>query len=107
MGALIWRAVVEKPNHRHRWLLRARRERPRRSRAAEKRDEVAPFHYPMPPVLPTERIARLRYGTRLLRCGISARLRTGLGQIRSSDDVHCTTALPPKADLSAPSRHVT
>src|SRR5262249_57196775 len=29
------------PNHRHRRLLRARRERPRR-RAAEKRDEVAP-----------------------------------------------------------------
>ena len=38
--------------------LRARRKRPRR-RAADERDEVAPFHCPMPPVLPTERIAHL------------------------------------------------
>ena len=38
---------------------RARRERPRRRRAAEKRDELATFHYPMSPVLPTERIAHL------------------------------------------------
>ena len=50
--------------------LRARRERPGR-RAADKRDELAPFHCPMPPVLPTERIAHLRYGRRLPRCGIS------------------------------------
>ena len=41
--------------------LRARRERPRRRRAAEERDEVAPFHCPMPPVLPTERIAHLSH----------------------------------------------
>src|SRR6516165_7754786 len=34
----------EKPDHRHRRLLRARRERPRGRRPAEKRDEVAPFH---------------------------------------------------------------
>jgi hypothetical protein len=33
------------PNHRHRWLLRAHREWPRR-RATEKRDELAPFHSP-------------------------------------------------------------
>src|SRR5262249_11179305 len=39
-------------------LLRPRRERPR-GRAAEQRDEVAPPHCPMPPVLPTERIAHL------------------------------------------------
>src|SRR5262249_38178253 len=38
-----WRFTVEKPNHRHRRLLRTRRERPRR-RAAEERDEVAPRH---------------------------------------------------------------
>jgi hypothetical protein len=36
------RLVVEKPDHRHRGLLRARRERPR-SHAAEQRDELAPF----------------------------------------------------------------
>src|SRR6516225_9364639 len=29
------------------------------SNAAEQRDELAPFHCPMPPVLPTERIAHL------------------------------------------------
>jgi hypothetical protein len=40
---------------------------PRRGCAAEQRDELAPFHCPMPPVLPTERIAHL---SRLLRCGI-------------------------------------
>src|SRR6516162_997849 len=34
---------AEEPNHRHRCLLCARRERPRR-RAAEKRDEIAPSH---------------------------------------------------------------
>jgi hypothetical protein len=38
-------------------LLRARRERPTDSRAAEQRDEVAAFHSLMPPVLPTEMIA--------------------------------------------------
>ena len=40
-------------------LLRARRERPRGRRAAEQRHELATFHYPMSPVLPTERIAHL------------------------------------------------
>src|SRR5262245_47641031 len=50
---------AKKPNHRHRRLLRARRERPRR-RAAEQRDELAPFQCPGPPVLPTGSIARLR-----------------------------------------------
>src|SRR5262245_51994202 len=34
---------AEEPDHRHRRLLRARRERPRR-RAAKERDELAPFH---------------------------------------------------------------
>src|SRR5262249_53203705 len=36
-------------------LLRVRSERPRRRRAAEERDELAPFHCPIPPVLPNER----------------------------------------------------
>src|SRR5262249_37735908 len=39
--------------------LRARRERPRGRRAAEQRYELAASHCPMPPVLPTERIAHL------------------------------------------------
>jgi hypothetical protein len=33
-------------------LLRPRRQWPRRCRAAEERDEVAPFQCPMPPMLP-------------------------------------------------------
>src|SRR6516165_2927932 len=37
----------------------ALRERPRRRSAANQRDELAASHYPMPPVLPTERIAHL------------------------------------------------
>src|SRR5262249_61880151 len=37
------RLKAEKPDHRHRWLLRARRERPR-GRAAEQRYERAPPH---------------------------------------------------------------
>jgi hypothetical protein len=37
------RCGVEEPDRRHRWLLRARRERPHRRRAAEARDEVAPL----------------------------------------------------------------
>src|SRR5947208_3442132 len=35
---------MDKPDHRHRWLLRARRERPRDRRAAEQRDELSPPH---------------------------------------------------------------
>ena len=38
------RRAAEKSDHRHRRLLRARRERPRGRRAAEKRDELAPPH---------------------------------------------------------------
>src|SRR5262249_39258484 len=36
--------AADKSDNRHRCLLRARRERPRHSRAAEKRDELAPLH---------------------------------------------------------------
>jgi hypothetical protein len=35
--------LAEKPDHRHRRLLRARRERPRRRRSAQQRDELAAF----------------------------------------------------------------
>src|SRR5262249_45703109 len=52
-------------------LLRARHQRPGCRRAAEQRDERAPFHCPMSPVLPTERIAYLGHGGELLHCGIS------------------------------------
>ena len=66
--------------HRHRRTMGQRTERPRCRRAAEQRDELAPFHCPVPPVLPTERIAHLLIRGRLLRCGISIRLMTGWGQ---------------------------
>ena len=36
--------AFEEPDHRHRRLLRARRERPGKCRAAEKGDELAPPH---------------------------------------------------------------
>src|SRR5262249_25329468 len=39
------RSVIKEADHRHRRLLRARRERPRGDRAAEQRDELAPFHH--------------------------------------------------------------
>src|SRR6266404_9693609 len=38
------RATAKKSDHRHRRLLRPRRERPSHRRAAEERDEIAPFH---------------------------------------------------------------
>src|SRR5262249_30732530 len=38
------RRAAEKSDYRHRWLLRARRERPRNRSAAEHCDELASFH---------------------------------------------------------------
>jgi hypothetical protein len=38
------RSGVEKPDHRHRWLLRARRERPRGCGAAQKANELTSPH---------------------------------------------------------------
>src|SRR5712691_2797013 len=39
------RLAEKEPDHRHRRLLRARRERPHSGRAAEKRDELPPSHH--------------------------------------------------------------
>src|SRR5262249_60677715 len=75
-------------------LLRARRERPCSHSAAEKRDELAPFHCPIPPVLSTERIAHLSYGRRLLRCDISVGPMTALGQKRRGPSARADTACP-------------
>src|SRR5262245_42321175 len=41
VGPIIWPQAVQEPDHRHRQLLRARRERPRRRRAGHERDELA------------------------------------------------------------------
>ena len=57
---------------------RARRERPRRRRAAKKRDELAAFHYTVSTVLPDRKDS-----TALLRCGISIWLMSLVGQNRS------------------------
>src|SRR5262249_2860672 len=54
-------------------LLRARREGPR-GRAANKRDELAPPHCSMHPVLPTERIAHLGRAGDCRRAGLQSRL---------------------------------
>src|SRR5258707_8383613 len=43
---------AQEPDHRHRWLLRARRERPRRPHGAQKDHELMPSdvgHGPLPP----------------------------------------------------------
>src|SRR5262249_7668416 len=77
------RARAQVPDHRHARLLRPRRDRPR-SRA-EQRDELAPFHDLIPPVLPTERIAHLSYGRSLLHCGISTRVMTAVGHLRQTE----------------------
>jgi hypothetical protein len=82
VGKSVKRPPVQKSDHRHPRLLPLRRERPCRRRTAEKRDELAPFHRPMPPVLPAERVAHLSYGRRLLRCGISIQPMSQLGHSR-------------------------
>src|SRR5206468_3517886 len=43
-SGVIGRPRAHEPDHRHRRLLRARRKRPRRSCAADERDELAAFH---------------------------------------------------------------
>src|SRR5262249_1394058 len=78
----IRRLAMEDPDYRHRRLLRSRRDPPDGRRAAEQRDELAPFQCPKPPVLPTEKIAHLSYDRRLLRCGISIRPLTAMGHQR-------------------------
>jgi hypothetical protein len=78
-------------------LLRPRRQRPADRRAAKQRDEIAPFHCPMPPVLPTERIAHLSYGRRLPRCGISTGLCRLWVEMRRTRIEHILSALPPLA----------
>ncbi len=75
-------------------------------RAAEQRDEVAPFHCLVSPVLPTERIAHVGGAGDLLRCGIWTRPMSLVGQSRPFDGVCSMSGLPPKAGLGASSRHV-
>ena len=64
-------------------LLRARRERPRRSGAAKQRDELGAGSLSDASRAFDRRIAHLKYGRRLLRCGISIRPMSELGSIAS------------------------
>ena len=73
--------------------LRVRRKRPRRRPAAEQRDELAPFHCPVPPVL------RTKDSTALLRCGISIPARTAWGHERPEGDVGVESVRLPTADI--------
>jgi hypothetical protein len=49
LGNHFGRSDLKKSDDRHRWLLAARRERPRGCRTAEQRDELAPPHVWMAP----------------------------------------------------------
>jgi len=57
-------------------------------------------------VLPTERIAYLGRGVRLLRCGISNQLMSQMGQNRVLIALKCISEIAQKADLTGVSRHV-
>jgi hypothetical protein len=76
--------------------------RPSCRRAAEQRDEVAPFHCPMPPALQTERIAHLSYGC-------AARFHAGLSRLRVKLRSHGsemgTAGLPSTTDIFDECRH--
>src|SRR5262249_23693315 len=102
------RTALEESDHRHRRLLRVCHERRCRC-AAEQRDEIAPFHCPVPPVLPNKRnstrgtaalrnfnlpfvrfgsFASDRHAPDLGGMSASPRKRTNSGQFR---DVHLPT----------------
>src|SRR5262245_46620218 len=49
LSGVTGRFPFQESNHRRLWLLRMRRERPHRCRAAEERDELAPLHVWMAP----------------------------------------------------------
>ena len=95
--------AVEITNHRHRRLLRARRERPRRRRAAEQRDERAPVHCPVPPVTSRpKRIAHLGTAGDCCAAGFQSRLMSQMGHARRSSGMSAACSLIPQQRL--PSR---
>jgi hypothetical protein len=59
----VWRCCSEEPDQRNGRLLRARRERPRRRRAADEADELAPRHS-------ITSSARFRAPSRIARCEV-------------------------------------
>jgi hypothetical protein len=73
--------------------------KPRRRRAAEQRDEVAPFHWPDASRAFDRKDSTPQYGRRLLRCGISIQPMSQMGQGRSFGDVCSMSELPSKAEV--------
>src|SRR5262245_1357932 len=68
---------MEKPDYRHRGLLRARRERPRDRRTAEERDELAALHVWMTPAW-QEKIERAAQKSLAVMCPACSRSPDGL-----------------------------
>jgi hypothetical protein len=91
----------EKTDDRHRRLLRVRRKRPRCRRAAEQRDELAAFLLPDASRAAHRKDSTPQYGGRLLRCGISVRSMSQMGQERRIGAVRNISALLPRADVGA------
>src|SRR5262249_10570393 len=100
------RGAAEHTDHRHRRLLCLRRERPHRRRAADERDELAAFHCPTPPVLPTERIPHSAMAGDYCAAGV----RSGLCQLRvksgKARKEQMLSALARKADIASLPRYV-
>jgi hypothetical protein len=61
--------------------------------ARREAQELAPVHGPVPPVVPTEKIAHSN-GRRMLHCGISTRLMTATGHFRQIDPLPTLSACP-------------
>src|SRR5262249_9374266 len=77
----------------------------RGSRAADERNEVAPFHCQWPPVL-RPKGSTPQHRRRLLRCGISIWRMSALGQERTLHVTYPMSALPLKADKARTCWHV-
>src|SRR5262245_1771167 len=91
LGESVRRCVIEEPNYRHRRLLRARRERPCRSRAAKQRDDLAPvqpieMHLRPQPTMGDSIPHRCRLVRGWLQCRILVWLMSALGQTRPIDE---------------------
>src|SRR5262245_30957404 len=86
---VVWEPPAEEPDHRHRRLLRVRRERPR-GRTAEERDELAPFHQQFLPCFQPEDTT----AGNLLHCGISIRPMSESGHSLHIDETEASAQCP-------------
>src|SRR5262249_2405760 len=92
--ARVERIGVEESDHRHGRLLRTRRERPRRSRTAEQRNELTPFHQQFLPCFDAEDST----AGDLLHCGISKEPLSAVG-------LGCAKTPAPAAHVEASRRN--